>query len=132
MASGYWHISDRILKKGVTGYDFIGRTPFISVNMDTHEFDISEIKVILLDIKETTISLDGNDDEHIATPVFLECEGFSEDDGGFKYVGKASSSYGTPVDLTAFVYIGALTDPKRIPITAIEFVGVTSGGGGNE
>lgn len=126
MAGGYWHITDRILKKGNTGYDFIGNTPFVSVNTDTNEFDFN-VKAILLDIKETLISLDGNYNNHIITPVYLECQGYSSDDGGFVYVGKTSSSFGTPVDLTAYLYIGPLTDPSRIPIKAIEFVGVTSG-----
>ena len=129
MAGGYWHISDRILKRGNTGYDFIGTIPFISIDTDTNEFDLSEIKVILLDIKETGITLDGTSDNHITTPVFLECEGFSQDDGAFVYVGKALSSFGTPVDLKAYVYFGIPTDPKKIPIKAIEFVGTTIDGG---
>lgn len=133
MAGGYWHISDRILKRGTIGYDFIGTTPFISVNADTHEFDLSEIKVIFLDIKETPITLDGSSYNYITTPVFLECEGFSQDDGALIYTGKASSSFGTPVDLKAYVYFGGddIIDPKKVPIIAIEFEGVTSGGGDN-
>lgn len=126
MAGGYWRISDRMLKKGKHGYDFIGTTPFISLDMDTNEFDLSEIKVILLDLKETEISLDTVMNNHIITPVFLESEGFSQDIGGLVYTGKTTSSYGTPVDLEVYVYFNG-SNPKKIPVTSIEFVGTTIG-----
>lgn len=131
MAGGYWHISDRMLKKGKHGYDFIGTTPFISLDMETNEFDLSEIKVILLDLKETTITLDTSVNNHIITPVFLECEGFSQDIGGLVYTGKTTSSYGTPVDLQVYVYFSG-SDPKKVPVASIEFVGTTIDGGDDE
>lgn len=131
MAGGYWHITDQILKRGTTGYDFVGRTPFISVNAGTGEVDFSGIKVVLLDIKETSITLDGTANKHITTPVFLECKGISGNEPALVYEGVASSSNGTPVDLTALLYFGALSDPKKVPIIAIEFLGESIGGGDN-